>query len=76
MTCCYPPTQEMRLALVWAVWQNGLEVFVCVLALRKLCVLIGIDCGLDCGLPVALEARGGAVLGVAWPLLPARLPVH
>ena len=31
---------------VWAVWQNGLEVFVCVLALRKLCVLIGIDCGL------------------------------
>ena len=31
---------------MWAVWQNGLEVFVCVLALRKLCVLIGIDCGL------------------------------
>ena len=27
-------------------WQNGLQVFVCVLALRKLCVLIGIDCGL------------------------------
>ena len=31
---------------MWAVWQNGLQVFVCVLALRKLCVLIGIDCGL------------------------------
>ena len=28
---------------MWAVWQNGLQVFVCVLALRKLCVLIGID---------------------------------
>ena len=54
-------------------WQNGLEVFVCVLALRKLCILI------DCGLPVArpvgtllktvvLEAQSGAALGVAWPL--------
>ena len=40
-----PPTQEMRWALVWAVWQNGLEVFVCVLALRKLCGLIGMIVG-------------------------------
>ena len=32
------PTQEMRWAFVWAVWQNGLEVLVCILALRKLCV--------------------------------------
>ena len=39
---------------MWAVWQNGLEVFVCVLALRKLCVLIGIDCGLPVDIhPVA-----------------------
>ena len=39
----------MRRALAWAVWQNSLEVlkeFVCVLALRKLCGLIGIDCEL------------------------------
>ena len=62
---------------MWAVWQNGPQVFVCVLALRKLCVLIGIDCGLpvDIRWPVGtwlrmmvLEAQGGAVLGVAWPL--------
>ena len=47
----------MRLALVWAEWQNGLEVFVCVLALRKLCVLIGIDCGLpaDIRWPVGMH---------------------
>ena len=60
---------------MWAVWQNGLRVFVCVLALRI--VLIGIDCGLpvDIRWPVGtllrmmvLEAQGGAVLGVAWPL--------
>ena len=31
---------------MWAVWQNGLEVLVCILALRKLYVLTGIDCGL------------------------------
>ena len=51
--------------------------FVCVLALRKLWVLIGIDCGLpvDIRWPVGtslkmvvLEAQGGDVLGVAWPL--------
>ena len=62
---------------MWAVWQNGLEVFVCVLALRKLCVLIGIDCGLLVDIRwqvgtwlrmVVLEAQGGAFLGVAWPL--------
>ena len=62
---------------MWAVWQNGLKVFVCVSALRKLCVLIGIDCGLpvDIRWPVGarlrmlvLEAQGGAVLGMAWPL--------
>ena len=61
---------------MWGVWQNGLEVFVCVLALRKLC--FNRYC---CGLPVdiqwpvstrlrmvVLEAQGGAVLGVVWPL--------
>ena len=62
---------------MWAVRQNGFEVFVCILALRKLRVLSGIDCGLpvDIRWPVdtwlrmaVLEAEGGAVLGVAWPL--------
>ena len=55
--------------------------FVCVLALRKLCVLIGIDCGL----PVVsrhLIENGGPweQVGLFWawpgPSLPARLPVH
>ena len=34
-----PPTQETRWALALAVWQNGHEEAVCVLALRKFCGL-------------------------------------
>ena len=41
-----PPTQEMRWALVWAVWRNGLEGVVCILALWMLCGFHGIVCGL------------------------------
>ena len=49
---------------MWAVWQNGLQVFVCVLALRKLCVLIGIDCGL----PVVSRhlIENGGPWGTGW----------
>ena len=66
MTRCYPAHTENEVSS--CVGQN--MALKCVLALRKLCVLIGIDCGF----PVAsqylmvLEAQGGAVLGMAWPL--------
>ena len=70
---------------MWAVWQNGIEVFVCVLALRKLCVLIRIDCErpVDFRWPVSTSLRmvvleAQVVLFRAWPgpSLPAWLPVN
>ena len=64
---------------MWAVWQNGCEGVVCILALWKLCGFCGIVCGLlvDFQWPVnarsgmeVLEAQDGAVMGVA-RLLPS-----
>ena len=47
MTCCYPAhTGNEVSSCVGGVAERPPQVFVCVLALRKLCVLIGIDCGL------------------------------
>ena len=54
---------------MWAVWQNGLEVLVYVLALRKLCVLIGIDCmWASGGHPVASRhlIENGCPRGTGW----------
>ena len=46
MTCCYPAHTGNEVSSCVGGVAEGLQVFVCVLALRKLCVLIGIDCGL------------------------------
>ena len=61
------PTQEMRWALMWAVWQKNYEGLVSILTMWKLCDSYGI-------VPTAswhflricvLEAQGGAIVGVA-----------
>ena len=47
MTCCYSAHTGNEVSSgVGGVAERPLRVFVCVLALRKLWVLIGIDCGL------------------------------
>jgi hypothetical protein len=59
------------------VWQHSREGFVCDLALRKLCGLIGIACEIPvdfrwpvntCLRMVVLQAQCDAIQDVAWPL--------
>ena len=46
-------------ALVWVVWQNSLDGFVCILVLGKLFVLIGIDCEFPVASQHLIEENGG-----------------
>ena len=68
ITCCYPTHTGNEVSLCGWCGRTALK---CLFWLEE-AVLIGIDCGLLVASQhlrmVVLEAPGGAVLGVAWPL--------